>query len=206
MFGISPSRYEILPGLLLGFHGTDEETAEKVLAGEAHLEPSANEYDWLGHGIYFWEYSPQRALDFVTESLISPKITKGSIKTPAVVGAVIDPGLCLNMLEASALAQIKTAYDVLTLIHEGELPANTGGDDLRARFLDCAVVETLHSMREASRRADNGLGLPDYDTVRGAFWEGQPLYPNAGFKEKNHVQICVRNPDCIKGYFRVLQD
>lgn len=56
MFGISPSRYEILPGLLLGFHGTDEETAEKDLAGEA-LESSANEYDWLGYGIYFWEYN-----------------------------------------------------------------------------------------------------------------------------------------------------
>ncbi|OQX80647.1 MAG: hypothetical protein B6D64_02915 [Bacteroidetes bacterium 4484_276] len=27
------------------------------------------------------------------------------------------------------------------------------------------------------------------------------LYPNAGFKEKNHIQIAIRNPNCIKGYF-----
>ena len=33
------------------------------------------------------------------------------------------------------------------------------------------------------------------------FWEGKPLYPNAGFAEKNHIQICVCNPNCIKGYF-----
>ena len=68
-----------------------------------------------------------------------------------------------------------------------------------------------HSMRELS-----GTGplsqmagvkpLPAYDTVRGAFWEGEPLYPSAGFKRKNHVQLCVRRPDCIKGYFRVLPD
>ena len=24
---------------------------------------------------------------------------------------------------------------------------------------------------------------------------------NAGFAEKNHIQICVCNPNCIKGYF-----
>ena len=37
------------------------------------------------------------------------------------------------------------------------------------------------------------------------FTEGKDLYAGAGFKEKNHVQICVRNPNCIKGYFRVLK-
>jgi len=47
--------------------------------------------------------------------------------------------------------------------------------------------------QEANKRA--------YDSVRGVFWEGKPLYPNAGFAEKNHIQICVCNPNCIKGYF-----
>ena len=27
------------------------------------------------------------------------------------------------------------------------------------------------------------------------------LLPGAGFKERNHIQISVRNPNCIKGYF-----
>ncbi|HYE54151.1 MAG TPA: hypothetical protein VD996_04880 [Chitinophagaceae bacterium] len=22
-----------------------------------------------------------------------------------------------------------------------------------------------------------------------------------GFHEKNHIQLCIRNPNCIKGYF-----
>lgn len=37
------------------------------------------------------------------------------------------------------------------------------------------------------------------------FTEGKPLYPGAGFHEKSHIQICVRNPNCIKGYFRILE-
>lgn len=43
--------------------------------------------------------------------------------------------------------------------------------------------------------------IAPYDTVRGLFVEGDPIYPNAGFTEKTHVQISVINPNCIKGYF-----
>ena len=201
------SRYELLPGLLLGFHGTDKKTAESVLAGESHLKHSTNDYDWLGHGIYLWEYSPQRALEFATQAISEKKVSKGKVKEAAVIGVVIDPGLCLNLLESSALEQVKFSYEVLEFTHEGDLPENKGGEDLRARFLDCSVIETLHQIRAATDRrlkTEGKSGLPAYDTVRGAFWEGKPLYPNAGFKEKNHVQICVRNTHCIKGYFRVI--
>ncbi len=27
------------------------------------------------------------------------------------------------------------------------------------------------------------------------------LYPEAGLTEKNHIQICIRNPNCIKSFF-----
>lgn len=61
-----------------------------------------------------------------------------------------------------------------------------------------AVIENLHAL-------DNASGITPYDSVRGVFWEGEDLYTNAGFKEKNHIQICVRNPNCIKGFFKPLQ-
>lgn len=206
---IKSSHYELLPGLLLGFHGTDESVVEKVLAGKRHLDPSQNDYDWLGHGIYFWEYGPHRALDFAEQAMRDKKASKGKIKKPAVIGVVIDPKHCLNMLESSALAQAKYAYEVLELTQDGAMPVNKIGDDFRARYLDCAVIETLHQIREATDRrlkVEGNGGIPQYDTVRGAFWEGNPLYPGAGFKEKNHVQICVRNINCIKGYFRPIID
>jgi hypothetical protein len=179
--------YEFLPSFLLGFHGTDQVTAEKILSGEELLAPSKNSYDWLGHGIYFWEYSPLRALEFAGSKY----------ENPVVIGAVIDPGFCLNLLEASALNRLKGSYELLVK-ESCDLPENVGGVDKLQRHLDCAVIESLHVLRES------GEVQRAYDTVRGAFWEGEELYSNAGFKEKNHVQIVVRNLESIKGYFRVI--
>jgi hypothetical protein len=195
-----PGHYEILPGLLLGFHGTDRAIVKRVLRGECHLEPSQNSYDWLGNGVYFWEYSPQRALDFAVQASHDGRSSKGRISDPAVIGAVIDPGRCLNLLEASALDQLRQSYIALSESQASEMPQNIGGIDKRQRHLDCAVIELLHEIRRESR-LDDSSPLEPYQTVRGAFWEGEDLYPNAGFKEKNHVQLVVRDMRCIKGYF-----
>ena len=35
------------------------------------------------------------------------------------------------------------------------------------------------------------------------YFEGDALYPGAGFRRKNHIQIAVRSVHCIKGYFRL---
>lgn len=57
-----------------------------------------------------------------------------------------------------------------------------------------AVIEHLHARIEEE-------GLEPFDSARGLFSEGGPIYEGAGFNRKTHVQICVRNPNCIKGYF-----
>ena len=63
-------------------------------------------------------------------------------------------------------------------------------------------VESLYSRRSNLIIAFHGCDQSrPYDSVRGVFWEGHEIYPNAGFSEKNHIQICVCNPNCIKGYF-----
>jgi hypothetical protein len=64
------------------------------------------------------------------------------------------------------------------------------------RRLDCAVIEMLHQLRSEAE-------LDSYDTVFGIFDEGNVAYPGAGFKEKTHIQLSVRNLDVIVGYFRV---
>jgi hypothetical protein len=33
--------------------------------------------------------------------------------------------------------------------------------------------------------------------------EGGPAFEGAGIYEKSYVQICIRNPDCIKGFFNL---
>jgi hypothetical protein len=189
------TRYQILPGLLLGFHGTDHATAEKIFAGKSRLIRNENDYDWLGHGVYFWEHSPQRAYQFAQEKFRRDK----NKEKVAVIGAIIDPGLCFNLLEASALDYLEIAYETLLDEMGGveKMPAN--GKAFWNRPLDCAVINTVHTMRDST-------GQAAYDLVRGAFWEGGEAYPGARIEKKNHVQLCVRDFGCIKGYFRPIEN
>lgn len=202
--------YSSLPSFVLGFHGCDKSVADKVISGKAHLNYSKNSYDWLGNGIYFWENNPQRALEYAQSIKKHPERCQEKITKPDVIGAVIDLGHCLNLLDSKNLKVVKQGYALLKVAsrkNKVPLPENISldkKDDLLLRKLDCAVIETVHAFNEFRVEEypdDKTLYL--YDTVRGAFWEGKELYPNAGFKESNHIQICVRNLNCIKGYFRV---
>lgn len=191
------SLYSRRSNLVIGFHGCDQSIAQKVVTGEERLLASTNDYDWLGNGIYFWENNETRALQWAQE-LSKRKNT--SIKNPAVIGAVIDLGYCLDLTDSTYLSELRRAYNALVDLYKElgkPLPQNTDigkSTDRLIRKLDCAVIQTAHKInRDANKHP--------YDSVKGVFWEGKPLYPNAGFAEKNHIQICVCNPNCIKGYF-----
>lgn len=178
---------------VLGYHGCDERVAEKLLQGEP-FKPSSNDYDWLGRGIYFWEKNPERGLDFAKEL---SGLKRSSVQIPSVVGAIIDLGLCMDLTTKSSIDQLTDSFRNLETLSKQagvDLPENHENGLLRK--LDCAVVNLVHKVRES-------VGDPSIDTVRGIFTEGEPIYPGAGFLEKTHVQICVRNPQCIKGVFKV---
>ena len=188
--------YATRGGLTLGFHGCDATVLENVVSGGSMLRESRNRYDWLGHGIYFWENSPARALAFAEELQQGSSGSSGRIQKPAVIGAVLDLGYCLDLFDFENLSLIRQAYTLLEQTNM-DMPENRKGrdsEDLLLRDLDCAVLEMLHYYRQL-------LHLRPFDSVRGAFQEGKELYPNAGFREKDHIQICVRNPNCIKGLF-----
>jgi len=192
--------YSIRSGLILGFHGCDKSVAEKIVTRQQDLLTSNNDYDWLGHGMYFWENSPSRAFEYAHHLSKHPLKSKPSITEPAVLGAVIDLGFCLDLLDYENIKLLKIGYEILidTYNKSGlNLPDNKPikeTKDLIIRKLDCAVIETLHKIS-----ADKEM--KPFDSVRGVFWEGEDIYPNAGFKEKNHIQLCIINPNCIKGYF-----
>jgi hypothetical protein len=193
--------HDRLPGLILGYHGCDRAVGEAVLSGRIELRASNNTYDWLGHGIYFWEHNPTRAIEWAELLRSKPRKGRRGIQKPMALGAVIDLGVCLNLLDAKFLSQLPNAYGKLRTLHDhlkSPLPENKTlgrSTDLLLRHLDCAVIETLHQFR-----AD--VGKPAFDSVRGVFVEGDPLYPGAAIQKFNHIQVCVRNPDCIMGYFR----
>ena len=62
--------------------------------GGAPFQPSDNDYDWLGPGIYFWEANPQRGFEFARED---SKRKGSTVSKPFVIGAVIELGLCLDL-------------------------------------------------------------------------------------------------------------
>ncbi|MGJ3264067.1 MAG: hypothetical protein ACFE0R_12615 [Salinarimonas sp.] len=187
---------------VLGFHGCDAEVGRWALDGELDLVRSDKAHDWLGPGIYFWEADPLRALEWARW-----KVERGDYREPFVVGAIIDLGNCLNLLERENIGLLKLAHANLVGRHEQaglEMPRNrdpsgVGNRDKLLRFLDCAVIKMVH---QAVEEQVGGPQLAPFDTVRGLFVEGEPAYPGATFYERTHTQIAVVEPSCIKGVFR----
>jgi len=144
--------------------------------------------------------SPDRAEKYGEELSSRRK----NLEVPFVVGAVIHLGYCFDLLESHSLQVIQNYYLSLknAYLKSGlEMPINKNigtNTDKLLRRLDCAVFEYMHSEIKKTK-------AKPFDSIRAAFWEGKELYPSAGFKEKNHIQICIRNPNCIKGYFRPLE-
>ncbi len=186
--------------VIVGFHGCDQATADRVLVTGEPMKPSSNQWDWLGEGIYFWEQNPERAWQFAEEQR-----ARGKITNPSVIGAFIHLGRCFDLTRSAATGALAGAYGGLRAAADAlgnPLPSNRSGagagDDLLLRDLDCAVLN-FH-LRAADR--SEGGGSTFYQTVRGVFVEGEPAYPGASIFTKTHTQVAVRDPSVIVGYFR----
>ncbi|MET0462812.1 MAG: hypothetical protein ABW007_06650 [Chitinophagaceae bacterium] len=201
--------YNTRPGLLIGFHGCDKSRQQQLLGNSTSIPISSNPFDWLGHGMYFWENNYDRALEWA----IKKSAGGGGISEPAVIGAVIDLAHCCDLLDDHFIRMVSLSYDLMAREYASigrSLPENkdAAGDphgDRLIRFRDCATFEFLH------KRFRNGIAdqiisdgytpLKPFDSVRSVFLEGGEAYPGAGISAKSHIQLCIRNPNCIKGFF-----
>jgi len=181
----------ISKSIVIGFHGCDQHTAVQAVEGRELLIAREKKYHWLGQGIYFWEDSAFRAWQWAFEAQ-----KHGRIKEAAVIGAVIDIGNCLNLVDPAGLMLVREAYDTYMELCRvaGQAPQKNKGSGLRARYLDCEVFDTLHRLRAEAKK-------PKFDSVRAFFVEGKPLYKTSGLREQDHIQVCVRDPGKIIGYF-----
>ena len=164
--------------------------------GGSEFLASETSYDWLGPGVYFWENDPIRAIQWAS-------LPWRNIKTPSVVGAVVDVGRCLDLTTQGGTEAVRAAYKGLVQLHrltQQPLPQNIGSEKGK-RHLDCAVIKLLHRARRKIAESDPAI-LP-YQTVRALFVEGKKLFKGAGFHDKTHVQICVIDQSRIFGIFRL---
>lgn len=172
---------------IYGFHGCSGTDAEKILKSGSFLL-SGKDFDWLGRGAYFWENDPRRALEWAKER---------KKENPSVVGAIIDARTCLDLSSREAVPLLKQGFEILEARIQktkGSLPENKGdARDKKKRELDCAVINAIFDKLPEGTIA----------SVKSPFFEGPPVYPGAFFFEQTHVQICVKNLNCLMGVFSV---
>lgn len=105
--------YKNKPSFVYGFHAIDEHAAARILNQQDDFVQSDNDYDWLGNGTFFWENNLPRAVQYGVDD--SSRSTS-KIKTPAVLGAVIDLGNCLDLLDQEYLDFLKFSYEEFKVV------------------------------------------------------------------------------------------
>jgi hypothetical protein len=176
---------------VIAYHGCDAQVASRLLDGEP-FRPSSNNFDWLGEGIYFWEYGYDRALQFAEEQRL-----RGKVERPSVVGALLQLGNCFDLMDTRFTAELNRAFDLFcaSQLRDGQpIPHNSGATaDHLLRRLDCAVINFY---------LDELVSQAPYDSVRCGFTEGPPAYKGSGIRAKSYVQVAIRNEACILGLFK----
>jgi hypothetical protein len=181
---------------VIGYHGCDREDGVLAISNRKPLRPSNQKHDWLGNGTYFWESDLQRAREWAEY-----KRDHNKCKEPFVVGAIIRLGNCFDLTRRSNLDILASAYQGFAAAQAAagvKMPENKNSPNVRSRnkvirTLDCAVLNYLcETISETGQ---------DFDTIRGVFVEGDPVYDGSEIFHKTHVQIAVRNPDCIEAMF-----
>ena len=175
--------------LIIAYHGCDQAVADAALRG-GELKKSDNDYDWLGTGIYFWEHGPARALERA-EFMARRK----KVKTPAVIGALIQLGHCFDLLDVRLTENLRLLYPEFekAMAANGK-PRPVNDSTRKLHRLDCAFLNWAIPFIETARGVK-------FQTVRGVFIEGEAIYPSAQIFAKSHIQIAVRDPSAIIGYF-----
>ncbi len=200
--------YQKRPNLMLGFHGCDLDIRNQLVTNPDKVKKSEEDFDWLGHGFYIWENNFSRALKWAED-----KQKRGNIKIPSVIGVIYQLDYCLDLTDSEFIELLPVYYNAMKgdlSIANKRIPENRdhpkdSHQDLVIRELDCAVFEYMHQKigEEIDKDVtENGYSnLKIFDTVRGIFTEGGPIFKGAGIREKNHIQVCIRNLNCIKGFF-----
>lgn len=188
---------------VIGYHGTGLNAALRIVNRIDCFAPSERDYDWLGKGVYFWEYAPKQALAwarlrqkrYAKKANPTAEDQRRAIEPLAVVACMIRLGFCLDLTEPE---NIRTMQDIfndykLNLELAGEsLPTNTR----QYRRLDRAVFEYAYTFLQ------NTDPISKVDTARGVYVptkKANRLWEGSWIARETHIQLCVRSPACILG-------
>lgn len=160
-----------------GYHATTIVCAMRILSSGT-FERSTSPLNWLGPGTYFWERDLQRAMEW------GVKWYTGS--NTAVVKVSIARGNCLDLTEFKWIKVLSDEYrDVLKEYRRRKqpLPGNSGSD----RPLNALLIQKISAR------------CGPFDSVRGAFADGEEIIPGSGICWGSHIQVAVLNPGIFCG-------
>jgi hypothetical protein len=100
--------YDIKPNLIIGFHGCEASVRDELLNNPNEIKISRKPFDWLGHGMYFWENNYERALQWAQD-----KKSRGAIREPAVIGAVLYLGICCDFLDRKYIRLLTQSFAIM---------------------------------------------------------------------------------------------
>ncbi len=196
--------YSTRSNILLGFHGCDESIRDQLLNKPKNIKISEKPFDWLGHGFYIWENNYNRALEWAKD-----KQKRGKIDKASVIGVVFTLDYCLDLIDSEFIKLLSNYYKLMEKDFSylgNELPKNKDvkedeHKDKLIRELDCAVIEYLHQKIKEEIQNNPQTSIKEFASARGVFTEGGPAFPGAGVQRKSHLQVCIRDMNCIKGFF-----
>jgi hypothetical protein len=172
---------------IIGYHGTDADTAERLVKGDDFAR-SENTDDWLGHGVYFWEYASKQAWWCAKKYK--------HYREPAVVGAMIRLGRCFDLLDSANVKQLRTLHNSL-LQHWRLLNQPIPENGNQHKVLDCAILNAFYTVR------------PEVETCRAVYVptdSKKRVWKRSWIYEETHIQICVRNLANVLAVWHVRAD
>ena len=147
---------------VIGYHGTRRSVAERIVLRQQTFAWQDNPGDWMGRGVYFWEYGPKQAWWWAE---LRRRHRKWKEPT-AVVASMIRLGFCFDLLDPDNARDLKSFHDDLV-----QARASAGLEPLtnqrRHKYLDKAVFEYAYA---AIEQENDKLGEPaGFDTCRGVY-------------------------------------
>jgi hypothetical protein len=179
------------PLRVVAYHGTSGSAARAILA--EGFVVSANRYDWLGDGTYFFqevEGFPHSGLEHAWAWAL-----RQHGADPAVLRATIELVDCLDLLDHGWASRLRSVHDALAERAKRmgrDLPRQAGGNHGLDRLLVNYLVGVL---------ADAGRPIR---SVRGCFGEDErAAFPRSSLFDLTHVQIAVRDATVVVDLERV---
>jgi|HubBroStandDraft_6_1064221.scaffolds.fasta_scaffold133964_3 hypothetical protein len=176
-----------------GYHGTLDVHADQI--AREGFQSSRRKGLWLGNGVYFFEEAPMHALRWAQQ------ISIRRAGNPAVFEVELDLSECMDLTDGLHWPLIESVWTQYSASFKGEQlsiralvdeeyakTGIVGKNIIDGQLMNLAVALHQEMLEAQGKRIT---------TVRGAFVEGQPIFPNSWLFRESHVIVVAIDPEAI---------